>query len=136
MLRDGKTQQEVVDELAAEGIPARQSSISRIKLTYGDKHGLVKGGHRTRWIPWELAPEDRGRQDAQMLRLLDREERGEPIPPREQRRLDSWRRRLDEEDASVGYFPHTTERFVWITPRRPGETYVRYPDDEVGEVAG
>jgi len=128
-LRAGKTQAEIVDLLDARGIRARQTSISRIKMAYGDKVGLSKGGHRSAYIPWELRPEHRSLYPAQMLRFLDRQRRGEEIPPMRAKQLANWLAALDEDNASVHYDPETVEGF-WRLPRRPGETVVRYPDRE------
>lgn len=128
-LREGKTQKEVVALLAQRGIEAKQTSVSRIKLAYGDKYGLTKGAPRSEYIPWELAPEHRSLYPAQMLRYLDRQRRGEGIPPMRARQLAAWLAALDEDDASIHYDPDTAQGF-WRLPRRSGETVVRYPDRE------
>jgi len=132
-LSDGLTQAQVVERLASRGITATQTAVSRIKVTYGDQRGLTPGVPRTHFIPWKLEPQHRSRYAAQMLRALDRVQRGEELSALQARQLRNWVGSMNEDNLSIDYDPASEAGFIKV-PRREGETLVRYPEGVAAHV--
>ncbi|AVE00410.1 immunity repressor [Streptomyces phage OzzyJ] len=71
-------------------------------------------------IPWLIKEEHRWLYPLAMLRVEARKRAGAEVSDLEEKRLQSWREMLAEEDAVVHYDPDTEDGFFYI-PRQPGD---------------
>jgi hypothetical protein len=79
-------------------------------------------------LPWTVRSEHLQHEYPKRLRYLGRENAGKPLKPDEAAMLRKFKAKLDALGASVWYDEGHPKGFN-LTPRRDGETYVRYPDD-------
>lgn len=79
-------------------------------------------------IPWRVMMIHQKHQHLRMLRLYGREQAGLPLDEQQKRRLENWKKKLDEKNAVVHYRPHEEPGFV-LVPRREGidKGYTRTP---------
>ncbi|QDK03753.1 immunity repressor [Streptomyces phage Yasdnil] len=71
-------------------------------------------------IPWLIKEEHRWLYPLAMLRVEARKRAGATVSDLEEKRLQSWREMLEEENAVVHYDPDTEEGFFYIL-RQPGD---------------
>ncbi|AWN07397.1 immunity repressor [Streptomyces phage Maneekul] len=71
-------------------------------------------------IPWLIKEEHRWLYPLAMLRVEARKRAGATVSDLEEKRLQSWREMLEEENAVVHYDPDTEEGFFYIH-RQPGD---------------
>ena len=70
-------------------------------------------------LPWRVKAEHANQYPARMLRALGRREAGAKLPKAEAKRLDSWLKDLDEDNAVIHYDPDTPQGFWRVArPRR------------------
>jgi hypothetical protein len=123
----GLTQQEIAD-WTRENLGER---VTRSAIGQALRRCGIESAHpRPRYereVPWDLPMELQAHPVVRQLRLLGRENRGEPITDEERRRLGRLKAWLDEKGASVHYDADHSEKILFV-PRRDGETYVRAPD--------
>ncbi len=108
--REGKTYMEIaeiygVTQGAVHVALARSNLIEKPRPRYEAE------------LPWRVKIEHAGSYPAQMLRLAARTARGEKLPVYKERYLENWIKRLDSEDAVVGY---SDEDGFYYTKRRQG----------------
>lgn len=124
----GMTQQQIADwTLENMGNDVSRSAIGQAMI----RCGLRSANPRDRYVeelPWRVLDRHGQHRLAKRLRLLGRENAGRPLAKDEQGMLRKFKEGLDRANASVHYDPDYPEGFI-ATPRREGETYVRYPDD-------
>lgn len=82
-------------------------------------------------IPWRLRAAHGTAFEARMLRLLGRRNAGVEMSGEDNKRLDSFLRKLDNMSAVVHYDPETDRGFFFVA-REPqdGDGYVRRPPSE------
>lgn len=71
-------------------------------------------------IPWRLRGTDLKAYPIRMLRLLGKRRAGMDLNAEENKRLDSWLRTMDEENAVVAYDPDVTPSIFYID-RQPND---------------
>ena len=126
MWESGMTQEQIAQAIAERTHYAVSRSAVSVALS---RAGLTKRVRYTSTLPWKLKQEHSDSYDAYMLRLAGRIEQGKPLSDDEQRRFDSWTRRLAEAGCVVHYEPRSKQGFWWV-PRREGVDtgYIRRPD--------
>jgi hypothetical protein len=65
-------------------------------------------------IPWRVKVIHIKEYPARMLRLLGKRRSGQTLSETEGQRLDSWLKKLDEDNAVIGYDPDSTFGFYYI----------------------
>lgn len=131
-LRDGYTQMEIVDMLAARGIHTKQGSISTLKKRHArpEDEAVMRTRTRAEALPWKVRPEHKQLYAAKMLRAFSRRVRGEDMTQDQEQRLDRWLLGLKLDDAVIHYDPDTEEGF-WRVPRRHGVDTGPYRDPNI-----
>ncbi|WP_367135767.1 hypothetical protein [Saccharothrix sp. HUAS TT1] len=96
------------------------------------REGLPKRQARdTSLIPWKVKPEHRFSYDLAMLRVEARKRQEFEVRETDLKRLESWRKDLDEANAVVHYDPGHPEGFNWV-PREPTDKdIIRQPPPEL-----
>lgn len=123
---EGLTQEQMCALIYEEtGYRPRRSSISAAL----SRAGLSVDGNRYEdTIPWRVKNEHLREYPPRMLRLLGRRRSGLDLNEDEDRRLDSWLSRLDNENAVVAYDPEApAEGFVYVErePNDPEDIPIR-----------
>jgi hypothetical protein len=116
LLRQGKTQLEVVAMYRDRGVDITQSAISQAISTGRIK---VNTDRNRGGIPWQLKPEHRHLHAARMLRTQARLDAGLEVGVTLLSQLVTWKEGLEIENSVITYDPETKEGF-WRVPRRPG----------------
>lgn len=117
-LRSGLKDTQIVARLRKDhDIAVTRQAIS----AWRKRRGMEMRPQSPRAMPWRLRPEHRQMEAARAIRLYARRERGEPIPPEEQARLDRTLAHLEEADGVFHYDPDSFPDTGWvIVRRRPG----------------
>jgi len=130
LLREGKSQNDVVRAHEERGIAIHQSTISAA-IRDGRVKVKSKYAPTRKAIPWKLLPEHRHHSAARMLRIQSRYEEGLPLSPSLERQRSNWIGGLLIENAVIHYDERTG---FWRVARREGidKGWVREPwiDDD------
>lgn len=119
--KDGLTQQEIARRLIADGDvpdqPIRRLSqaVGMARLRMG-----LEATHRERHedlLPWVVREEHRGKYAAKMLRAEGQRRAGTGLSGQWERKLEAWKKKLEQDDTVVHYEPDTEQGF-WYVPRR------------------
>lgn len=115
---EGLTHQQIADrvtmqtgeKIARSTVSAalHRAGISKPKLRYSEE------------IPWRVSLNHVKEYPVRMLRLLGRRRAGLELTEVENERLDSWLKRLDDDNAVVAYDPDSTYGFYYI-PKAKGD---------------
>lgn len=120
----GMTHQQIADLITKEsGVPVARSTVSAAL----SRAGLTTRVRYDEVIPWKRIKTEHNHHYAlTMLRLEARLRAGQELTEDQQKRLDSWKQRLADEDAVVVYLPNTDEGFFYVR-RKPsdGQSLVR-----------
>ncbi|MEU7570344.1 hypothetical protein [Micromonospora sp. NPDC049240] len=112
----GKTYQWMVEEYK------RKYDIDVVPSFFGNfrrRHGLERRVTRNEELmPWFVQEQHRSLFPAQMLRAEARRREGKELKPAEDRRLQSFLKRLKDEGLVVHYDPDTDEGWFYV-PARP-----------------
>lgn len=114
---EGLTHQQIADRVYEQtGYRVARSTISAAL----SRAGLTNKVRYSEWLPWDrIAVEHNGHYAAQMLRAGARIEAGEEVSESLKQRYESWRKRLESEDACIHYDISTVDGFFYVR-RRPG----------------
>lgn len=122
----GMTHQQIADLITKEsGVPVARSTVSAAL----SRAGLTNRVRYDEVIPWKPIKSEHNHHYAlTMLRLEARKRAGLELTEEQERRLSSWKQRLDDENALVVYLPDTDEGFFYVR-RKPtdGASLIRYP---------
>ena len=120
----GLTHQEIADLITKEsGVPVARSTVSAAL----SRAGLTTRTRYDEMIPWKrIRVEHNHHYALTMLRLEARRRMDSQLTEDQSKRLESWKQRLEDEDAVVVYLPDTDEGFYYVR-RKPsdGESMVR-----------
>jgi len=125
-LRRGLTTTQILEEWQAESgeLVTRQAISMAIQ-----RYGLEPANPKPRYdnlLPWRVREDHIHHYDARMLRLEGRRRAGGTLRDEDQKRLDSWKRQLDDAGAVVAYDESFPEGFVWVE-RRDGDDLIHRP---------
>lgn len=127
-VNQGMTHDQIVEKIKRE----KHVDVTRSAVSVA----LSRAGRTTRTIedkavPWVIRPEHSNKIDLHLLRVHKRITEGEQVRDSDRRRYESWKAKLDAEDAVVHYEPRSAAGFWWV-PRRPGidNGLIREPDVE------
>lgn len=127
-LEQGLTQQEMAEAWGKE----TGEEIARSTISVAMARHELSGPKRERFgdlLPWSLRSEHRYHRDARYLRLESRRRRGGALTDAELRRLNAWRRELDDREAVVYYDPDSPGGWWWIKRKPFDEDLIRHPKD-------
>jgi hypothetical protein len=97
------------------GVKVGRSTVSAAL----SRAGLTKRIRYSDALPWErIRVEHNGHYAAQMLRAGARIEAGQEVSQDLSDRYESWKARLDSEDAVVHYDPDTADGFFYVKRRK------------------
>lgn len=129
LIQKGLTQEQIAEwTLEHTGNEVTRSAVGQAMIRCGLKSAKPRARY-VQEIPWTLPDSLQTHPWVRILRLWARENAGKPITDEEKRRLDTWKAEMDRLDASIHYDPEYTPPQLFRVPRRPGETYVRQPDE-------
>ncbi|GAA2426677.1 hypothetical protein [Streptomyces macrosporus] len=122
---EGWTYQEMTDEYK------RKYNIDTVLSLWGNfrqRKGLDRRIARDDdLIPWAMKREHRQLYPVMMLRLEARRRAGMAIDEDERKRLDSWKRKLAEENVVVHYDPDTEDGFAYVRREPTDGDLIRRP---------
>lgn len=122
----GMTHQEIADLIAKEsGVPIARSTVSAAL----SRAGLTNRVRYDEVIPWKRIKVEHNHHYAlTMLRLEARLRNGSKLTEEQAKRLDSWKQRLNDEEAVVIYLENSDDGFYYVK-RKPsdGASLIRYP---------
>ena len=122
----GLTHQQIADLITKEtGVPIARSTVSAAL----SRAGLTDRVRYDEVIPWKPIKAIHNRHYAlAMLRLEARRQGGLTLTEEQAKRLESWKAKLEEENALVVYLPDTEDGFYYVK-RKPSEkdSLIRYP---------
>lgn len=122
----GLTHQQIADLITKEtGVPIARSTVSAAL----SRAGLTDRVRYDEVIPWKPIKAIHNRHYAlAMLRLEARRQGGLTLTEEQTKRLESWKAKLEEENALVVYLPDTEDGFYYVK-RKPSEkdSLIRYP---------
>lgn len=103
MISEGMSHAQIAEKITKEtGVPVARSTVSSAIHRAGESE------HQPRYentVPWTVKSVHSAHYAARMLRALGRQSSGKDLPPAEERRLESFLRRLAEEKWCVAYCP-------------------------------
>jgi hypothetical protein len=115
-LEQGWTHQQIAEWASQEA----GERVARATISVAiHRAGKTKPIRYSRELPWRVKDKHARKYHALMLRLQARFDRGQRLSEEDQRKLASWRRALERDDAVVHYEPDT-EPGWWKVRRRPG----------------
>mgnify|MGYP002640913268 CR=1 FL=1 len=119
---EGLTHQEIVDRVfERENIVVSKSAVAAAL----SRAGLTNRVRYETHIPWSPIRVDHSRAyPLSMLRFLARRDAGLPLTKDQSERLDSWLKRLEDEDAVVGYVYDDPNGFKYF---RRKKSDIKYP---------
>ena len=121
----GLTHQQIADLITKEtGVPIARSTVSAAL----SRAGLTDRVRYDEVIPWKPIKAIHNRHYAlAMLRLEARRQGGLTLTEEQAKRLESWKAKLEEENALVVYLPDTEDGFYYVK-RKPSEkdSLIRY----------
>lgn len=116
-LEEGKTYQWMADEyMRRYNLEVTPTMFSNFRARRGLSRRFTRNDDL---IPWEVKREHRWSFALAMLRVEARRRSGREIREVDAKRLASWKRSLEEQDAVVHYEPDTEEGWFYV-PRRKG----------------
>lgn len=119
---EGLSHQQIVDRiLETENVVVTKSAVAAAL----SRAGLTRRVRYDTHIPWSpLRPDHARAYPLAMLRFLARRDAGLPLTADQSDRLDSWLKRLEEENAVVDYVYDSADGFIYRR-RKPGD--LKYP---------
>lgn len=112
-LDQGLTQAQIVEEWEKKsGLRVSRAAIGMAI----ERYGLKSANDRQQYpdmLPWRLGRHTH-RNDARMLRLVARKQRGLPVSPKEETRLAKWLADLNSENAVIFFDERLPTGFKWI----------------------
>lgn len=127
-LRSGLTPKQASERYAERGEKVSPGAIALARHRHGWPRFHMD---HSALIPWEIEPQHRRLYDHRMLSEESARRQGRELNPQVEKLLDSWKRRLEEDDLVVHYDP-LTEQGWWHIPRRVGidTDLIRVPSPE------
>lgn len=119
---EGLSHQQIVDRiLETENVVVTKSAVAAAL----SRAGLTRRVRYDTHIPWSpLRPDHARAYPLAMLRFLARRDAGLPLTADQSDRLDSWLKRLEEENAVVDYVYDSADGFIY---RRRKSGDLKYP---------
>lgn len=117
-LERGFTQREMVEEIErTTGFVVTRSAVAQALVRYGLADEKMR---YEKHLPWKVRREHLNEYPARMLRLLGRRDTMGDLTEAQGKKLDSWLRKLNEQNAVIGYDPDSRWGFAAV-PRKPGD---------------
>ena len=121
----GLTQEEMVTRFYEETGETRGRAAFAVAMSrYGVKSIKRPRPRYTETLPWRVKAEHANQYPARMLRALGRREAGAKLPQAEAKRLDSWLKDLDEDNAVIHYDPDTPQGFWRVARPKNNDGYI------------
>ncbi|MGW1558301.1 hypothetical protein ACWCQ1_17525 [Streptomyces sp. NPDC002144] len=103
---------------------------------YRRRRGLERRNLRDdQLLPWKIKDEHRHQYPALMLRAEARRRAGKELTERDERRLASWKRMLDEDKLVVHYDGETEDGFFYVPREERDKDLIREPRAKTGNKA-
>ena len=110
--RQGLSQQEMADKVFEEtGEHISRATIAGAMVRYGLSEEKPRYNDV---LPWRVRMEHISAYPARMLRLLGKRNNGVELNPQEERKLNSWIRKMQAENAVVAYDPDSAQGFFYV----------------------